>query len=75
MYFRPWLRQFQVVQRSPTEVVYRIACQADIPAADREEIVAKTRAVLGGSCAVEFEQVETVAPSASGKLRYTIRDF
>jgi phenylacetate-CoA ligase len=75
LYFRPWLRQFQVVQRAPTEVVYRLACQAQIPAADREEIAAKTKAVLGEQCAVEFEQVETIEPSASGKLRYTIRDF
>ena len=75
MYFRPWLRQFQVVQRSLTEVVYRVACEAQMPAADREEIVAKTRAVLGDACAVEFEQVETIEPSASGKLRYTIRGF
>jgi phenylacetate-CoA ligase len=75
MYFRPWLRQFQIVQRAPAEVVYRLACEAAIPADDREEIVAKTKAVLGESCAVEFEQVETIAPSASGKLRYTIRDF
>jgi phenylacetate-CoA ligase len=75
MYFRPWLRQFQVVQRSPVAVVYRIACEAAIPAADREEIVAKTKSVLGETCTVEFEQVETIEPSASGKLRYTIRDF
>lgn len=75
MYFRPWLRQFQVVQRSPTEVVYRIACEAAMPNADREEIVAKTRAVLGDACAIAFEQVETIEPSASGKLRYTIRGF
>jgi phenylacetate-CoA ligase len=75
MYFRPWLRQFQVVQRAPAEVVYRLACEAEIPVADREEIVAKTKSVLGEGCAIEFEQVETIAPSASGKLRYTIRDF
>jgi phenylacetate-CoA ligase len=75
MYFRPWLRQFQVVQRAPAEVVFRVACEAEMPVADREEIVAKTRSVLGEGCAVEFEQVETIAPSASGKLRYTIRDF
>jgi phenylacetate-CoA ligase len=75
MYFRPWLRQFQVVQRAPAEVVYRVACEAPMPAADRDEIVAKTKAVLGQGCAVEFERVETIEPSASGKLRYTIRGF
>ena len=74
MYFRPWLRQFQVVQRAPDEVVYRLAGE-EIPAADREEIVAKTKAVLGDGCRVEFERAEAIEPSASGKLRYTIREF
>jgi phenylacetate-CoA ligase len=75
MYFRAWLRQFQVVQRAPDEVLFRVAAEGEMPAADREEIVAKTKAVLGEGCAVEFEAVETIEPSASGKLRYTLRDF
>ena len=75
MYFRPWLRQFQVVQRAPAEIVFRVALEAEVPASDREEIVAKTKSVLGEDCAVGFEQVEAIEPSASGKLRYTIRDF
>lgn len=75
MYFRPWLRQFQVVQRAPEEVVFRVSSEGEVPAADRKEIVAKTQAVLGEGCAVAFERVETIEPSASGKLRYTIRDF
>jgi phenylacetate-CoA ligase len=75
MYFRPWLRQFQVVQKAPTEVVFRVACDGEVPAAERAEIVAKTQAVLGGGCAVHFERVGTIEPSSSGKLRYTIRDF
>jgi phenylacetate-CoA ligase len=75
MYFRPWLRQFQVLQRAPDDVLFRVAAEAEVPARDREEIVAKTKAVLGDGCAVSFEQVETIEPSASGKLRYTLRDF
>lgn len=75
MYFRPWLRQFQVVQRAPEQVVFRVSCEEEVPAADREEIVAKTKSVLGEGCAVEFERTEAIEPSASGKLRYTIRDF
>jgi len=75
MYFRPWLRQFQVVQRAPDDVLFRLAAEAEVPASDREEIVAKTRAVLGEGCAVAFERVEAIQPSASGKLRYTLRDF
>ncbi|HET8814085.1 MAG TPA: hypothetical protein VFM51_03935 [Solirubrobacterales bacterium] len=75
MYFRPWLRQFQVVQRSPDDVLFRVSLEDEVPAADREEIVARTRRVMGDGCAVEFEQVELIEPSPSGKLRYTIREF
>jgi phenylacetate-CoA ligase len=75
MYFRPWLRQFQVVQRAPDEVLFRLAAEGEVPAADREEIVAKTKAVLGDGCEVGFELVDAIEPSASGKLRYTLRDF
>lgn len=75
MYFRPWLRQFQVVQRAPEEVLFRVACEDEVPAADRDEIVAKTKTVMGDGCAVAFEEVAAIAPSSSGKLRYTIREF
>jgi phenylacetate-CoA ligase len=75
LYFRPWLRQFQVVQRAPEEVVFRLACSEPPPDADREELAAKTRSALGEGCAVSFEEVERIEPSPSGKLRYTIRDF
>jgi hypothetical protein len=56
-------------------VLFRLAAEGEVPAADREEIAAKTKAVLGDGCEVEFELVETIEPSASGKLRYTLRDF
>ncbi len=75
MFFRPWLRQFQVVQRAPDDVLFRVATEAEVPAGDRDEIIAKTKRVLGESCAVSFEQMVAIEPSVSGKLRYTLRDF
>jgi phenylacetate-CoA ligase len=75
LYFRPWLRQFQVVQTAPERVVYRLAADGEVPPGDRDEIVTKTRNVLGGGCEVEIEEVDSIQPSPSGKLRYTIRDF
>jgi phenylacetate-CoA ligase len=75
LYFRPWLRQFQVEQTAPDRVVYRLAADREIPAEDRDEIAAKTRTVLGSRCEIEFEEVDSIRPSASGKLRYTIRGF
>jgi phenylacetate-CoA ligase len=75
LYFRPWLRQFQVVQRARDRVLYRLATRSAVPEADRRELREKTRMALGESCAVEFEEVDTIAPSPSGKLRYTMREF
>lgn len=75
LYFRPWLRQFQVVQAAPDRIVYRLVAESEIPPDDRNEIVAKTRSVLGRDCTVEFERVDSIRPSPSGKLRYTVRAF
>ena len=47
LYFRTWLRQFQVVQTEPERVVYKVATAGAMPASERDEIADKTRAVLG----------------------------
>ena len=75
LYFRPWLRQFQVIQRQTDLVVYRLVADGPIPEADRSELIEKTKAALGDECNVEIEMVDSIEPSSSGKLRYTIRDF
>jgi phenylacetate-CoA ligase len=75
LYFRPWLKQFQVAQSAPDRVVYRLVARSEIPKGDRDEIAGKTRLVLGERCEVRFEQLDAIAPSASGKLRYTMREF
>jgi hypothetical protein len=64
-----------VVQRDRNLVVYRIAAESGIPDQDRQEIIEKTQVVMGTDCAVTFEEVDLIRPSASGKLRYTIREF
>jgi phenylacetate-CoA ligase len=75
LFFRPWLRQFQVIQTAPDRVIYRLAADEEIPPDDRDEIISMTRNVLGSGCEVEFQEVGSIEPSPSGKLRYTIRDF
>jgi phenylacetate-CoA ligase len=75
LYFRPWLKQFQVAQSAPDRVVYRLVTRSEIPKGDWDEIVEKTRLVLGEGCVVQFEHLDAIPPSASGKLRYTMREF
>lgn len=75
LYYRPWLKQFQVVQTAPDEVLYRVVAANGIPEEDRQEIIANTKAVFGAGCTVAFEEVDAITPNVSGKLRYTIRAF
>jgi phenylacetate-CoA ligase len=75
LYFRPWLRQFEVLQHAPGEVVYRVVAPKGVPADDAEEITAMTRAALGPGCDVRFETVAAIEPSSSGKRSYTRRTF
>lgn len=75
LYFRPWLRQFQVVQASPEEVVYRLVADEPVPEGDEIEIREKTRAALGDGCQVRFEAVDEIEPLSSGKRSYTLRAF
>lgn len=74
LYFRDFITRFQVVQRSPNRLVYRMVTAGPAPEAELEEIVAGTRAALGPECEVEFEFVERIEPSPSGKYRYTISE-
>ncbi len=74
LYFRDWLRRFQVVQTEPATVVFRLVLTAPLPARDREEIVEGTRRAMGEACQVWFEPVEEIKPTPSGKHRFTIRE-
>lgn len=74
LFFRDAVRSFQVVQRGPRLVVYRIVATAPFGVAEQEEIRKGTQAAMGPECEVEFEFVDEIAPSPSGKHRYTIRE-
>lgn len=74
LYFRSWVKQFQVIQTKHTEVQFKIVPRANsaVDPADIREIEEKTRIVMGPSCAVDVEFVNEIVPAKSGKYRYTI---
>ncbi len=73
LYFRPWVRKFQVIQESLNSVRFKIEPTSQpCPSDEMDDITAKTRVVMGPECAVEFEFVEQIPLLASGKYRYTI---
>ncbi len=75
LYFRDWVHKFQVVQRDYEDIVFKIAgpC-SDVPGAVADEIVSKTRIVMGSACRVRFELMDDIPPSPSGKYRYTVSE-
>ncbi|MGN1290027.1 MAG: phenylacetate--CoA ligase family protein, partial [Bradyrhizobium sp.] len=66
------IRQIQLVQHTPLTATVRVA--SNDPQADYSELLRAVRETLPG-VAVELEVVGEIAPSASGKLRYAIREF
>ncbi|MFN8464424.1 MAG: hypothetical protein U0X20_02690 [Caldilineaceae bacterium] len=71
---RDWVRKFQIIQADYAWVVFRVAAQGAYRTNELEEITCETRLVMGKECRVDFEFVDDIAPSPSGKYRFTISE-
>jgi len=73
LFFRGWIKRFQVVQDRIDHVLIRaeLAPDSTAPQEDLAEIRDKTRVLMGPSCEVDFDFVERIERSASGKYVYT----
>jgi phenylacetate-CoA ligase len=75
LYFRPWVWKFQVVQKSPEDVLFKIVSNNGQPArSELDEIAASSRLVMGADCRINFEFLKELPPHPSGKFRYTISE-
>jgi phenylacetate-CoA ligase len=73
LYHRNWVRQYQVIQKSLSKVIFRIVkVGIDSPQNDLDEFTRKTQIVMGEDCEVIFEFVDRIPASNSGKFRYII---
>ncbi len=71
---RPSLKQVQIYQEKQGEVLYRIATGKNIPALpeDLDYIKEKTAVYLGRGTKVDFEFVDEIPRTASGKYLFSI---
>jgi phenylacetate-CoA ligase len=70
---REWIRKYQVIQKSFTHFVFRIAkSDSNYQRDELDEIIANTKLALGSDCEVDFEFVDEISTSGSGKFEYTI---
>lgn len=73
-----WIHKYQIIQEDYDSVRVLLVPQEsaeDVQERHSEEIseiAEKIRLVMGEACRVEFEFVEDILPTASGKYRYTI---
>jgi phenylacetate-CoA ligase len=75
LYFRTWVRKFQVVQKSTEHVVFKVvSTNGKPPKEDLDEITNRCRLAMGADCRVDFEFVEELPALPSGKFRYTISE-
>ena len=75
LYFRDWVRKFQFIQKDFDLVaVNLVKADGKVPDGDLEDISGKIQVLLGKGCRVEYNFVEDISPSPSGKYRYTISE-
>jgi phenylacetate-CoA ligase len=72
LYFRPGIVKFQIVQTDPARVVYRLVGDRPLGPEEEAEVAEGTRKAMGEACQVDFERLEEIPTSPSGKFRYTI---
>lgn len=71
-YFRDWIKQFQIIQDSRESLRIKIVKNSEPNKSDQKEIEKNIKSVMGQECEVQWEFVDEIAPTESGKHLYTI---
>jgi len=74
LYFREWLKKFQIVQEKETLLTFKVVLAEDvksIPEFDKKEIVDSINKVFP-NCDVDWQVVDDIVYDKSGKFRYII---
>jgi len=73
-FFKPWVREFKVVQKDYDLIEILVAIEQEANAADIDVITGKIKQVMGEDCRVIFKFVDEIPPTASGKYLYTVSE-
>ncbi len=75
LYHEPWVKKYQIQQTERGRLVYRIVLDNGKPPQETiDNVTTETQSLLGDEMTVEFEYVDQIEASESGKFRYTISD-
>jgi len=74
VFFRDWIKRFQIIQDEINHVLIKVQLNENTEAdkSDIEDITRKTKILMGEDCKVDFDFVEEISRTASGKFVYTL---
>jgi phenylacetate-CoA ligase len=76
LYSRPWVWKCQVIQKDYSSILFRIKqSEYDYEPEELSDIIYKTRVIMGEDCQVDFEFVDDIPTSPSGKYRYILSEI
>jgi len=74
-YFKDGIEKFQVVQKNYNLIIINLVIDdKKLPQNFKEEITQKIKTVMGNKCELQFNFVDKIDPSPSGKYLYTISE-
>ena len=69
------IEKFQIVQKALNEIVVKIVKKTELSQKRKDDIIDKIQAVMGTECDVEFEFVEEIPKTATGKYLYVVSEL
>ena len=76
MFFKNWIKRFQIIQKDFNLILVKIELQSQVNTTeyseDLTEIKDRIKLIMGEDVKVEFEFVDVIEPSPSGKYLYTV---
>jgi phenylacetate-CoA ligase len=74
LFFMDWIKRFQIIQDRLGHVLIKVQLleNKEAPEKDLDDIIRKTKVLMGDDCQVDFEFVDDISRTQSGKFLYTI---
>jgi phenylacetate-CoA ligase len=74
LFFRDWIKRFQVIQDRLGHILIKVQLKEnnEAPKEDINDIREKTYILMGDDCQVDFEFIDDIQRTQSGKFLYTI---
>jgi len=78
IFFKDWIKRFQIIQKDFYLILVNLEIKNKLSATEHKEdvteIEGRIKMIMGGDVKIEFEFVDEIKPSKSGKYLYTVSE-